>query len=391
MATIVDSLLVTLGLNGSDLEQGLSGVEQRIAEWVKDIVANVLDPLAGSFASGTLISDVTDAVSALGKVWENAVRVVGDEIPALRTVLGLDEGTTGLLGAGSDAVDGSQYEGNGPEAAGYSPLLSGKGAAGFTPANIRTPAGADTEKLGAAATAPQVSLTSLSALVAGGVSPVLTLFDQTVVGLVPILENGMSALSDLWSVSGTSGETSNAPVEAGTTAASGIFSSMGDFFTGILDSIPDDIINTIKTIASAMSDVLLPDGLKAETAETESEDASAPSLQEASAANGPLFSEGGFWADIKESISNIGESIKAFDNQMRSWIGGFVAQNLSAGASLGLSPALAAGAVYNNTGTTVNVGGIVVNAHSNDAVGIARETGNEVQSLIATINDGVQQ
>jgi len=405
MATIVDSLLITLGLDGSDLEKSLSGVEQSIAGWVKSIVADVLDPLASSSAFGALLSEFTDAASALGKVWEDAFRAVGGETPTLQSALDLDNGANELLGAVSDTGLPPQYEGVASE---WQDTDTAK-------------------KFNAATTTPQESPTVLSALIMGEVLPTLTLFDQALAeatkaldGFFARLADGSSVLSDLWSVFGTGEEkndtlpqsraelkkademlwpdpkdaaarSSDAPnqvvdtsVAAGpkvsdtsagvfktlANVVSGILSSIGGFFTGGFDS---------------------PEGCKKGEATVEDAEAKAPHQQEAPATNSPSFSDGGFWAGIKNSLSGVGESLKAFDNQMRSHLGGFVAQSVSVGASQGLSPALVAGAVHNNSETIVNVGGITVNAHSNDAVGIARETGEEIRRMVATANKGVRQ
>jgi len=449
MATIADSLLLTLGLDGSDLEKGLSGVEQSIIEWVKSIATNVLDPLVGSSAFGALLSNVMDAAGALGTAWEG----VEGGAATLQSIFGPDDGTTDFSQSGSDVADGLPSQ--------YGNIASKRQDAGIT------------EKLGAAATAPQESLTSLVALVAGEASPAFTSFGQTLAGLATALDgffarlkDGASALSGLWNVFGTGKETSEALSDAwaamektgealwsgqkdaaatffssfegalqpfkslwsglgeymqGTfsgafnqvvdaasaagpkildtltgvfktlsTVVGSTFSSISGMFTGIFDSIPDSVTASIKTVISAMSDSLSPEGINKETAVVGNAEAQTPQPQETSAANNAPISESGFWAGIKESFSSLVESLKAFDNQVRSFVGGFAAQSLGVGASQGLSPALA-GATHNNTETTVNVGGIVVNAYSNDAVGIARETGEEVRRQVAAANKGVRQ
>lgn len=129
-----------------------------------------------------------------------------------------------------------------------------------------------------------------------------------------------------------------------------IFSAIGEFFTGIFDSILGTTTSAIKGIVSKIPDFLLPDSI----------------IQWAKSVD----------ATVKESAANM--------------------QGVTAGAGAvtaadGVSPAVASGAVDNSSETTVNVGGITVNAQSTDPAGIARETGNEVRRMTATGNKGVRQ
>jgi hypothetical protein len=129
-----------------------------------------------------------------------------------------------------------------------------------------------------------------------------------------------------------------------------IFSAIGKFFTGIFDSILGTITSAIKGIVSKIPDFLLPDSIIK-------------------------------WA------KSLDDTVKETAANMQ----GVNAGGGAASAADGVSPAAVGGHVSNSSETTVNVGGITVNAQSTDPAGIARETGNEVRRMTATGNKGVRQ
>lgn len=95
--------------------------------------------------------------------------------------------------------------------------------------------------------------------------------------------------------------------------------------------------------------------------------------------------------DIKKGLSEAGNTLKDFGGGILDGVGGFFGFG-SGDSSPSVSPAMAtAGNVDNSSETTVNVGGVVVNATSSDPAGIARETGNELRRMTATGNKGVRQ
>lgn len=105
MATIIDSLLITMGLDGSGVSKGMSQVENRLERGVKNITTNILAPLAGAFAFGALVKNFTGTADSLGilakhlrsniqdvQAWGSAVESVGGDAASLhRTMAGLEE------------------------------------------------------------------------------------------------------------------------------------------------------------------------------------------------------------------------------------------------------------------------------------------------------------
>lgn len=100
MANIIDSLLITLGLDSSGLSKGMSQAENRLAGGVKNITSNILAPLAGAFAFKQLISEFTGTADALGKLsrnlradvrdihaWGSAVESLGGDTNAFNATL----------------------------------------------------------------------------------------------------------------------------------------------------------------------------------------------------------------------------------------------------------------------------------------------------------------
>lgn len=116
MANIIDSLLITMGLDGSGVSKGMDQVENRLASGVKNITGNILAPLAGAFAFGKLLSGFTQSADAAGKLarhlradtqavqaWGSAVEASGGDANALNgTLNGLEETLrASQFGAGS--------------------------------------------------------------------------------------------------------------------------------------------------------------------------------------------------------------------------------------------------------------------------------------------------
>lgn len=171
----------------------------------------------------------------------------------------------------------------------------------------------------------------------------------------------------------------------------GIFTSIGDFFIGIFDSILGTITGAIKSIVSKVPDFLLPEGLKKWAQDVDTVSREAAKTKAEPAENGQQPDGGGVLAGIEDAMISAGESIKAFGSGLLASAGGGFGGIFGGDASQCMSPALAAGPVDNSVETTVNVGGVVVNAQSNDPAGIARETGNELRRMTATGNKGVRQ
>lgn len=68
MANVIDSLLITMGLDGSGVKRGMAEIEGSLSSGVKNITTNILAPLAGAFAFGALLHNFTDTADALGKL-----------------------------------------------------------------------------------------------------------------------------------------------------------------------------------------------------------------------------------------------------------------------------------------------------------------------------------
>ena len=105
MANIIDSLLITMGLDGSGVSKGMNEVEGTLASGVKNITTNILAPLAGAFAFGALLNNFTSTADALGKLsktlradtqdvkaWGDAVEYAGGDANSLNSTLsGLEQ------------------------------------------------------------------------------------------------------------------------------------------------------------------------------------------------------------------------------------------------------------------------------------------------------------
>lgn len=105
MANIIDSLLITMGLDGSGVSKGMSDVEKRLESGVKNITGSILAPLAGAFAFGALLKSFVSTADGLGKLsqelrsntqdvqaWGDAVESKGGDVNALNSTLsGLEQ------------------------------------------------------------------------------------------------------------------------------------------------------------------------------------------------------------------------------------------------------------------------------------------------------------
>lgn len=100
MANIIDSLLITMGLDSSGVSKGMDEVESSLAGGVKNITTNILAPLAGAFAFGALLNNFTSTADALGKLskilradtqdvkaWGDAVEYAGGDANSLNSTL----------------------------------------------------------------------------------------------------------------------------------------------------------------------------------------------------------------------------------------------------------------------------------------------------------------
>lgn len=70
MATVVDSLIITLGLDPKGVDTGMKKAESRLESGVKNIMNNILAPLAGAFAIQQLFSSFLREADALGDLSE---------------------------------------------------------------------------------------------------------------------------------------------------------------------------------------------------------------------------------------------------------------------------------------------------------------------------------
>lgn len=98
MANVIDSLLVTLGVDSSGVGKGMAQAEGAIKGGVKNIVNNILAPLAGAFAFGKLISDYTAAAGALGKFSRTVRENVQDVKGWSSAIEGADLDSSGFQG-----------------------------------------------------------------------------------------------------------------------------------------------------------------------------------------------------------------------------------------------------------------------------------------------------
>lgn len=106
MATVVDSLLITLGLDSSQVRQGMRQAENTIGASVKTITSTILAPLAAGFAFGSIVGDFVKTGLELRKMstnlkmnvvdiqaWQGAVRASGEDVGAFMSSLGKIEET----------------------------------------------------------------------------------------------------------------------------------------------------------------------------------------------------------------------------------------------------------------------------------------------------------
>lgn len=68
--TLIDSLVITLGIDPKDVEKGMNQASSTIDKGIKNIVGNLLAPLAGAFAGGKLVNDYMTTADAVGKMSE---------------------------------------------------------------------------------------------------------------------------------------------------------------------------------------------------------------------------------------------------------------------------------------------------------------------------------
>ena len=66
MATVIDALIITMGLDPAGVDKGMDQVESRLKGGVGNIVNNIFAPLAGVFAFDAMISNFLNAADALG-------------------------------------------------------------------------------------------------------------------------------------------------------------------------------------------------------------------------------------------------------------------------------------------------------------------------------------
>lgn len=66
MATVIDALIITMGLDPAGVDKGMDQVESRLKGGVGNIVNNIFAPLAGVFAFNAMISNFLNAADALG-------------------------------------------------------------------------------------------------------------------------------------------------------------------------------------------------------------------------------------------------------------------------------------------------------------------------------------
>lgn len=68
MATIIDSLIISLGLDTGGVSQGMRKAESSLQTGVKHIMGNILAPLAGALAFGGLLKNYIASADAAGKL-----------------------------------------------------------------------------------------------------------------------------------------------------------------------------------------------------------------------------------------------------------------------------------------------------------------------------------
>ena len=184
-----------------------------------------------------------------------------------------------------------------------------------------------------------------------------------------------------------------------------MWASVGEYlsaiFTGALNMVRDiftsagtAIYNAFTSALSSLKDFivgLLPDWLK-DLLGVDGGRGAAAVVSDAVAGLGEAFTDMLPSIDgIKDGLAEAGGKLKEFGGGILDGISGFFGFG-DGDSSPSVSPAMAAaGNVDNSSETTVNVGGVVVNAQSNDPAGIARETGNELRRMTATGNKGVRQ
>lgn len=119
MATVVDSLFITLGLDSSGVSKGMNDAQSKIASGVSSITRNVLAPLMTAFASSQAMSNFVRTADEFGKLsanlradvndvqaWSDAVEASGGSASALQGSLsGLEETLRAAqFGAGSSEL-----------------------------------------------------------------------------------------------------------------------------------------------------------------------------------------------------------------------------------------------------------------------------------------------
>ncbi len=105
MATVVDALVVTLGLDPSGVSSGMKQAEKTISAASKSIIRNVIAPLAGTFAFSALLNNFVKTGTELSKLsrrlkmnavdiqaWQGAMEAAGEDVGALQgTLAGIEE------------------------------------------------------------------------------------------------------------------------------------------------------------------------------------------------------------------------------------------------------------------------------------------------------------
>lgn len=105
MATVVDSLVITLGLDSKGVDQGMKQVEGRLKSGVSYLIGNVLAPLGGTLAFGALLNNFVRTGDELAKLSQR-IRVDANDIQAWGSAVeaagGSAEGLKGTLTMLSD-------------------------------------------------------------------------------------------------------------------------------------------------------------------------------------------------------------------------------------------------------------------------------------------------
>ena len=99
-ANVIDSLVISLGVDPQGVDKGMNQAESRLKSGVGNIVRNVLAPLAGAFAFGSLVSKYLSAADRLGELsqsldigvqeldaWSTAAAMSGGSAEAFQSTL----------------------------------------------------------------------------------------------------------------------------------------------------------------------------------------------------------------------------------------------------------------------------------------------------------------